>query len=360
MQRVVHVVVPLRGQPVARRRPGTRTSRGSFWSDSAIRRQRPAQVRRQRVHLDRQLLQQVQRAQVDQRVHGVQPQPVHVVLVQPHQRVVQDVAPHRAGPRAVQVDQLAPGAAARLVDTARSGAGTPRTGRGGCRRRRAARRCPRWWQASTKCLKPSGPPYGSCTAYQPTPSYPQLWVPLTAFTGSTSTRSTPRSTRWSSRSTAAAKVPCRGEGADVQLVEDRPGQLPPGPAARPSTRTPAGRAAGSGRARRRAASATGGRAAACRRRRGGRRSRCPGRRRARSPASVPSAAGDHLVVGPERAQPHPLVVRRPHLERRHPVSLRPAPVPPRPHPRRALVSRAPAGRRTGPRTAARPPPTGSG
>src|SRR5689334_9890358 len=50
---------------------------------------------------------------------------------------------------------------------------------------------PRAWQASTIRFSPSGPPYGSCGAYQQTPSYPQPRGPLKAATGSSSTKSTP-------------------------------------------------------------------------------------------------------------------------------------------------------------------------
>ena len=87
VQAVVDVVAPLGVQPVA-----AGLARGDQPRVVEVglgdQRQRPAQVRRQRLHLDRQLLQQVRGAVVVQRVHGVEPQPVDVEVAQPHQRVV--------------------------------------------------------------------------------------------------------------------------------------------------------------------------------------------------------------------------------------------------------------------------------
>ena len=81
----------------SRRPPAAVISRGSLRSDSAISVSGRPRCGGQRVDLDGQLLEQVHRAVVDQRVHGVQPQPVDVVVAQPHQRVVDDVAAHLVG-----------------------------------------------------------------------------------------------------------------------------------------------------------------------------------------------------------------------------------------------------------------------
>ena len=72
-------------------------------------------MRRQRLHLDGQLLQQVGGPGVAQRVHGVEAQAVDVEVAQPHQRVVDHVAAHRLGQRAVEVDRGTPDVAAREV-----------------------------------------------------------------------------------------------------------------------------------------------------------------------------------------------------------------------------------------------------
>jgi hypothetical protein len=51
---------------------------------------------------------------VDQRVHGVEAQPVDVQVAQPHQGVVEDVAAHLVGVRAGEVDRAAPAGLAAL------------------------------------------------------------------------------------------------------------------------------------------------------------------------------------------------------------------------------------------------------
>ena len=51
-------------------------------------------ARRGGIRLLGELLQDVLRRVVDERVHGVEPEPVDVVVAQPHQRVVDDVAAH--------------------------------------------------------------------------------------------------------------------------------------------------------------------------------------------------------------------------------------------------------------------------
>jgi hypothetical protein len=104
---VVHVVVPLPVQPVP-----AALARGDQPGVVLIglrhQRQRPPEVRRERLDLHRQLLQQVHGRAVVQRVHGVQPQGVHVELVEPPQRVVDDVPPHLARLRPVQVESRPP------------------------------------------------------------------------------------------------------------------------------------------------------------------------------------------------------------------------------------------------------------
>ena len=49
------------------------------------------------------------RALVLEGVHGVEPQPVEMVIAQPHQRVAHDEGAHLVGARLVQVDGRAPG-----------------------------------------------------------------------------------------------------------------------------------------------------------------------------------------------------------------------------------------------------------
>ena len=54
-------------------------------------------------------------AVVDERVHGVEPQPVDVEVAQPHQRVVDDVAAHLVGAGPSRLTDGAPGVRARVV-----------------------------------------------------------------------------------------------------------------------------------------------------------------------------------------------------------------------------------------------------
>ncbi len=60
------------------------------------------------LHFDRELFQHVHWALVHDRVHGVEPQPVHVIVANPHQRVVDDEAPHLVAAGAVEVDRGSP------------------------------------------------------------------------------------------------------------------------------------------------------------------------------------------------------------------------------------------------------------
>src|SRR5664280_1453175 len=61
------------------------------------------------------VLEQVDGVGVGERVHRVQPQPVDVVIPQPHRDVVQDVAAHLVGQRPVEIDRRTPGAVACVV-----------------------------------------------------------------------------------------------------------------------------------------------------------------------------------------------------------------------------------------------------
>ncbi len=66
------------------------------------------QPRRQGLHLGRELLEDVQRPAVLKGVYRVQPQPVEVVVAQPHQRVADQERAHLVGARLVQVDRGTP------------------------------------------------------------------------------------------------------------------------------------------------------------------------------------------------------------------------------------------------------------
>ncbi len=105
---VVEVVAPLGGQPVPARLPGRDQPR-IVEVRLGDQRQRPAEERAQRAGLDGQLLQDVRRPGVDEGVHGVQPETVDVVVVHPHHRVVDDVAPDLVGVLPVEVGRCAPG-----------------------------------------------------------------------------------------------------------------------------------------------------------------------------------------------------------------------------------------------------------
>ena len=76
--------------------------------------QLPVQQRAEGLHLDGQLLEEVQRAVVLEGVHRVEPQPVQVVVAQPHQRVADQEAADLVGAGLVQVDRGTPGGHVRL------------------------------------------------------------------------------------------------------------------------------------------------------------------------------------------------------------------------------------------------------
>ena len=104
---VVEVVAPLRVEAVA---TGLARAHEERVVEVGLGDQgeRAAQVRRQRGGLDRHLLEEVDLRGVLQRVHGVEPQGVDVVVLEPHPDVVEDVAAHLRRVLAVEVDQVAP------------------------------------------------------------------------------------------------------------------------------------------------------------------------------------------------------------------------------------------------------------
>ena len=107
VQRVVDVVVPLGVEAVA-----VGISRGDEPRIVEIglgdQRERPRQMRGERVHLGRHLFEHVRGAVIHQRVYGIQPQPVRVVVPQPRQRAVDDIASYAVGEGSVEVQRLAP------------------------------------------------------------------------------------------------------------------------------------------------------------------------------------------------------------------------------------------------------------
>ena len=107
MQRMMPLVRPGRVQAVAARVPAADEA-GVAAVALGDQEQRAAQVRGERVHLDGERLQDVGRRLVGDGVHGVQPQPVAVIIAQPHQRVVDDEAPHLVAARPVEVDRVTP------------------------------------------------------------------------------------------------------------------------------------------------------------------------------------------------------------------------------------------------------------
>ena len=107
VQRVVDVIAPLGGEPVPvglARRDQPRVVQIRF-GDQA---ERPLQPGGQRVDLGGQFLQQRQRPVVLDRVHRVEPQPVHVKVPQPAHGVVDHVPADLIGAGAVHVERGPP------------------------------------------------------------------------------------------------------------------------------------------------------------------------------------------------------------------------------------------------------------
>ncbi len=108
VQRMVDVVRPLRVQPVA---PGLARGDQPRVVQVALgdQEQRPPDVCGKRRHLGGHLLQQVGRPVVLQGVHGIEAQPVDVVVPQPHPDVVQNKGADLVRAGGVQVDRWPPG-----------------------------------------------------------------------------------------------------------------------------------------------------------------------------------------------------------------------------------------------------------
>ncbi len=107
VQSVVEVIAPLRIHAVptglaALDHPGV--------VEVALRdhEQVPPQMVRELLHVYRDLFEDVQSGAVEDRVHSIETQPVTVVIVQPHQRVLDEEGADRSAPRPVEVDRLAP------------------------------------------------------------------------------------------------------------------------------------------------------------------------------------------------------------------------------------------------------------
>jgi hypothetical protein len=90
VERVVVVIAPLGTQPVASGLP--RHDQGRV-VQVGLRNQREgaAEERAEGVRLLRHLLQDVLVTRVDERVHGIQPEAVNVVITHPHVHIVEDV-----------------------------------------------------------------------------------------------------------------------------------------------------------------------------------------------------------------------------------------------------------------------------
>ena len=115
---VVVVVAPLRGESVAAvvtRLDHHRIVEIGFGDQG----ERTSQASRQCVGLLREFLQQVHGSGVDQGVHGVQPQTVDAVFLEPHAGVVEDVAAHLV---LGEIDRVPPGSG-RVVTQVRAEAG---------------------------------------------------------------------------------------------------------------------------------------------------------------------------------------------------------------------------------------------
>jgi hypothetical protein len=162
---------------------------------------------RQRVDLGRELLEHVGRRLVGERVHGVEPQPVDVVVAQPHQRVVDDPPAYLVGVRVVEVDALSPG---RVMPVGEVRSEPVQVVAAGAQvvvydveddtqppRMAGVDEARETVGAAVRLV--DGVDVHAVVA----PAVP----PGKAATGMTSTRSIPSSTRWSSRSIAASKVP---------------------------------------------------------------------------------------------------------------------------------------------------------
>ena len=112
VQRMVDVVVPLRGQPEAEL-AARRDEPGIIAVALGDQRQWATQLHRQRVGFQRQLLENVDGGGVHQRVYGIQSQPVDVEVAHPPQRATDEVVTDLVGVCVGDVDSFAPRVAAR-------------------------------------------------------------------------------------------------------------------------------------------------------------------------------------------------------------------------------------------------------
>ena len=141
-----------------------------------------------------------------ERVHRVQPQPVEVVVAQPHQRVADEEVPHLVGAGLVQVDRRAPGGHVRVGEV-----------------RAELGQVVADADVVVDDVEQDGQPAGVAGVHEPLqpvraavglvhrpqvdPVVAPAVRPGNAATGISSTMVTPRSRRWSSRSIAASNVP---------------------------------------------------------------------------------------------------------------------------------------------------------
>src|SRR5690606_25840720 len=68
----------------------------------------PTQPRAERLDLESELLEKMNRRVIHDRMHGIDPQAVEVILGQPHERVVTEISAHLLAPIAVEVDGIPP------------------------------------------------------------------------------------------------------------------------------------------------------------------------------------------------------------------------------------------------------------
>ena len=118
MHRMMEIVAPLRIQPETSPARGRENALAGGDQGGVVevrlgdQRQGPAQIRAQRTGLLRHLLENVSVGCIDESVHRIEPQPVDVVVAQPHRDVVENVAAHL---RLVEVDRRTPGVRALRV-----------------------------------------------------------------------------------------------------------------------------------------------------------------------------------------------------------------------------------------------------
>ena len=311
---VVDVVVPLRGHPVAVVRAGSDHPR-VVEVTLGDQRQRPAQLLGERVGFGGQLLEDVDRGGVEERMHGVQAQAVGVEVAHPAQRAVDDVAAHLVGSGVGDVDAFTP----RVTRRRQVG---PEPWQVVARRAEVVEhRVDQHAQAAAMAgVDESDQPVGSAVGF--VHRVPQHAVVAPAV------RAGKRVDRHHldeidaeidqivelfDRRVEGAR---RRERADVQLVDHRALHRTAGPAVRPSMPGARAPTAASVRAPRRAGAATAGRAAASGRRRADTRSARPA---ARVDGGPPPAIGvsRHRIRRAVDVEADRLRFRCPHREFTH-------------------------------------------